>query len=104
MTAVFLKERWSWIDSDLCWRYERDRQSRERLFEVGRKNAMEAAGSRGTGRNPKRSRKGFGYYHVAGYYGPRQKSSIENSLGSGFPLLFDAGDFPSLYTITTSDT
>ena len=33
MIAPFLKEKFKWIDSDLCWWCTKSRQTREHLFE-----------------------------------------------------------------------
>lgn len=71
MTAPFLKERFGWVESDICWWCGISRQTREHLFtecvtwregiktlwrEVGRAGGKKA----GEGRLGK-GRKGFGY-------------------------------------------
>ena len=77
MTAPFLKEKFGWIDSDVCWWCTGRRQTREHLFkecpawkqgirrlwkEVGEATREEAGGDRGSlPRNRQyRGRKGFG--------------------------------------------
>ena len=77
MIAPFLKDKWKWIESDICWWCNRRRQSRDHLFkecitwkeeirtlweEVGKiSGRREKAGGSDDG-GPYRSRRGFGYH------------------------------------------
>ena len=71
MIAPFLKERWGWTDTDICWWCNKGRQSRGHLFKECSSWAREirelwTAMGRVSGRreqkgDPLKSRKGFGY-------------------------------------------
>ena len=74
MIAPFLKDKWGWIDEDRCWWCERGRQSRDHLFKecsTWKDEIRELwnrvggiSGRRGLrdGREPFKSRKGFGFH------------------------------------------
>ena len=77
MIAPFLKEKWKWIDSDICWWCEKKRQSRDHLFkeciawkeeiarlweEVGKVSGKRRESEGSNDRGPYRSRRGFGYH------------------------------------------
>ena len=71
MIAPFLKERWGWTESDVCWWCNKGRQSREHLFKDCRAWTNEigelwtavgkASGKREQIDEPFKSRRGFGY-------------------------------------------
>ena len=71
MIAPFLKDRWGWTDTDVCWWCNRVRQSREHLFKECKAWAKEIrelwtkvgiiSGRREQTDGSFRSRKGFGY-------------------------------------------
>ena len=78
MIAPFLKEKFGWIDSDICWWYTKSRQTREHLFkecsawkqEIRRlwKEVEEATKgqNQGDGRNRYKGKKGFGFFSETG--------------------------------------
>ena len=71
MIAPFLKERWGWTDTDICWWCNRGRQSSEHLFKECSSwkreirelwnTVEELSGRREQTGGPLKSRKGFGY-------------------------------------------
>ena len=75
MIALFLRERWGWIDTDMCWWCEEGRQSRDHLFKECKtwkdeiRELWETVGNISGKKNgeegmdrPFKSRKGFGYH------------------------------------------
>ena len=71
MIAPFLKERWGWMDTDICWWCNKGRQSREHLLKECSSWAKEIrepwatvgrlSGRREQTEDPLKCRKGFGY-------------------------------------------
>ena len=104
MTAPFLKEKFRWIDSDLCWWCTRSRQTREHLFkecstwkqEIRKlwKDVGEATSGQGE-RVRKRSykgRKGFGL-GLQAWEGGRVRGPGNTSVGT---LLADERCIPAV--------
>ena len=85
MIAPFLKEKFRWVDSDLCWWCCKDRQSREHLFKecrtwkeeirllwrkVGDISGEADIGAKGTRTKKKKKKKGFILGSTGGRIGP----------------------------------